>query len=208
MHEKEIIIDGIPLEEAKNVLIMLHGRGSSANDILGIADHLDLDNFAIMAPQATHSTWYPKSFMAPVQENEPWLLSALTNLKEIEEELIRQGFTSENIFFFGFSQGACLTLEYITRNAKKYGGAVAIIGGLIGNKIAPKNYTTSFEGTKIFIGTSNPDVHVPLERVEETVKILREKDAEVRLEIYNGFGHGINQEEIKIAKEILAPQAP
>ena len=83
MHEKEIIIDGIPLEEAKNVLIMLHGRGSSANDILGIADHLDLDNFAIMAPQATHSTWYPKSFMAPVQENEPWLSSALDLLKEI-----------------------------------------------------------------------------------------------------------------------------
>lgn len=203
MHEKEIIIDGKPLEEAKNVLIMLHGRGGSADDILGVADHLNLQDFAIMAPQATDNTWYPLSFMAPMQENEPFLSSALDNLKEIEEELINQGFASENIYFFGFSQGACLTLEYITRSARKYGGAVAIIGGLIGNRIATDNYSTSFEGTKIFIGTSNPDAHVPLERVEETVKILREKDADVRLEVYENLGHTICQEEIDIANSFI-----
>ena len=196
MHHKEFITSGKSLEEASRVLIMIHGRGANAEDILGIAEHLNAKDFALLAPQATNNTWYPYSFMAPPASNEPWLSSALSLLKEIVTDLVTKGFDRENIYFLGFSQGACLTLEFVTRNAAKYGGVVAFTGGLIGDKIYPENYSGNFSGTTIFIGSSDPDPHVPVERVNESSALLEKLNAQVTKKIYKEMGHTINQDEL------------
>src|SRR6476620_10467465 len=120
MHEKNILTAGKELDPKKNVLILLHGRGASAEDILTLANHLDVKDFTLLAPQATNNTWYPYSFLAPPAQNEPWLSSALALLKEMVQDLKSKGVPSEHIYFLGFSQGACLTLEFVTRNATKY----------------------------------------------------------------------------------------
>ena len=128
MHKKQFITAGKNLEDASKVLIMIHGRGASAEDILTLADHFEVNDFALIAPEATNHTWYPYSFLAPPSENEPWLSSALSLLKVIMDDLKAKGVRSENIFFLGFSQGACLALEFVTRNAEKYGGIAAFTG--------------------------------------------------------------------------------
>ena len=203
LHKNEFVYGGTPVEEADKALIMVHGRGGSAKDILQIADHLKIENFALAAPQAYNNSWYPMSFLAPEEQNQPWLDSALENLLTLERELNQKRISSENIYFFGFSQGACLTLEYTTRNAKKYGGVVAIIGGLIGDRINTGNYITDFAGTKIFLGTSDPDAHVPVERVEQTAEILQNKNAVVELRIHENAGHTILPEELGVANNFI-----
>lgn len=203
MHQKKIIYAGEPLIKAKNALIMLHGRGGSAADILSLAEYLVLDHYALLAPQATNNSWYPHSFMSPPSSNEPWLSSALRLLNEIVSDLGKEGLNKENIFFLGFSQGACLTLEFVTRNATKYGGIVAFTGGLIGDKIYSENYSGDFENTPVFIGTSHPDPHVPVERVYASTDILKHMNANVTQKVYNNMGHTINQDEIKFANELI-----
>lgn len=203
LHERKFIYGGTPIEEASKALIMLHGRGGFAEDILGLADELKIKDFALIAPQAYNNSWYPLSFMAPEEQNQPWLDSALQLLALLEKELNEKGIASENIYFFGFSQGACLTLEYVTRNAKKYGGVIAIIGGLIGEHINTGNYITDLEGTKIFLGTSDPDSHVPVERVEKTAEILKNKNAQVELRIHKEAGHVILPEELGVANNFI-----
>lgn len=203
MHTENIIKAGKPVEEAKKAMIMLHGRGASAEDILSLANYFPVSDFALLAPQATNNTWYPQSFLAPPAQNEPWLSSALDLLKKITDDLIKKGIARENIYFLGFSQGACLTLEFITRNAARYGGAVAFTGGLIGDKIYPENYSGSFDGTPVFIGSSNPDFHVPVERVYASTNILRNMGADVTEQIYNNMGHTINGDEIRLVNELI-----
>lgn len=204
LHEKNLKYAGTPVEKAKKVLIMIHGRGGFAEDILGLADHLKIDEeFALVAPQAYNNSWYPLSFMAPEEQNQPWLDSALELLHDLELELNKQGIPSENIYFFGFSQGACLALEYATRNAKKYGGIIAIIGGLIGKNVNTGNYITDFQKTPIYLGTSDPDSHVPLERVEQTAEILKNKNAEVEFRIYKDAGHVILPGELGVANNFI-----
>lgn len=203
LHVKDIRTGGKPLAEAKKVLILLHGRGGSAEDILSLAKHLQVQDFALLAPKATNHSWYPYSFMAPLEENEPWLSSALDLLSEIVEDLQQQGIPSEQVYFLGFSQGACLTLEFVTRNAKRYGGVVAFTGGLIGDKIYPQHYEGDFAGTPVFIGTSDPDAHVPVERVYATANILRDRHAAVTEKVYAGMGHTINQNEIDLANALV-----
>src|SRR4030095_5741774 len=127
---------------------------------------LALKHYALIAPQATNNTWYPFSFLALPQQNEPWLSSALSLLNEIVTDLNNENITTDHIYFVGFSQGACLILEFVTRNAKKYGGVVAFTGGLIGNKIYPENYKGNFENTSVFIGSGNPDSHITVQRVQ------------------------------------------
>jgi len=182
---------------------MLHGRGAHAQDILSLADYLDVQDFALIAPQATNNTWYPYSFLAPQAQNEPWLSSALSIMKDIIADLNQAGITNEHIYLLGFSQGACLTLEFAARNATKYGGIIAFTGGLIGDKIHPENYSGNFAGTPVFIGSSNPDFHVPVERVYATTNILKNMDAEVTEKIYNNMGHTINEDELQHANSIL-----
>ncbi|HRO47507.1 dienelactone hydrolase family protein [Agriterribacter sp.] len=202
-HKKNIVTAGIGIEEAKKALIMIHGRGGSADNILSLSDHLQVKDFALLAPQATNNTWYPFSFMAPPPQNEPWLSSAISLIKEVVNDVTGQGITAENIYFLGFSQGACLTLEFVTRNAQRYGGVVAFTGGLIGDKIYPGNYSGDFAGTPVFIGSSNPDPHVPVERVYATSNILKTMHAAVTEKIYNNMGHTINQDEIDLANTLV-----
>jgi len=203
MHQKKIVTAGKKLSEANKVLIMIHGRGGSAEDILSLASYLSVDDFALLAPQATNNTWYPYSFMAPPKQNEPWLSSALSLLQEVVQDVERAGIPSSNIYFLGFSQGACLTLEFVTRNAKQYGGVVAFTGGLIGDKIYPENYKGSFNNTLVFIGSSDPDMHVPVERVYATANIMKDMQADVTEKVYHNMGHTINQDEIDQANKLV-----
>ena len=199
MHKKTVVTSGRKLDEADKALIMIHGRGGSAEDILSIASYLAVSDYALVAPQATDNSWYPFSFLAPPKQNEPWLSSAITVINQVIHDVTSAGITTENIYLLGFSQGACLTLEFVTRNAKRYGGVVAFTGGLVGDKIYPENYKGSFAGTPIFIGTSNPDPHIPVQRVYATTNILKGMDAAVLEKIYDNMGHTINQDEIEKA---------
>jgi len=203
MHQKKIVTAGLELTEAKKALIMVHGRGGTAEDILSLADYLAVGDYALIAPQATNFTWYPYSFMANPKENEPWLSSALSLLKEVVTDIEAQGIAKENIYFLGFSQGACVTLEFTARNAARYGGVVAFTGGLIGDKIYRDQYTGDFAGTPVFIGTSDPDPHVPVQRVYATSNILKEMNAEVTEKVYAGMGHTISPDEIRQANDLV-----
>jgi phospholipase/carboxylesterase len=202
-HTFDIKTSGKPLEQAEKVLIMIHGRGGSAQDILSLSQYLNVEDYALLAPQATNGSWYPFSFIAPVEQNEPWLSSAIETVGKTVKTALDAGIKAENIYFFGFSQGACLSLEFLARNAQKFGGAVAIIGGVIGDKINRENYRGDFAQTPIFLGTSNPDFHVPVERVYATANILKEMNADVKEKVFTNFGHSINEEEIELANSIV-----
>jgi phospholipase/carboxylesterase len=203
MHTKKILTGGKKLSEAKKALIMIHGRGADANDIIGLSKYLAVSDFALLAPEATNNTWYPQSFLAPKSLNEPWLSSALSILKETVKDIVTAGIPESSIYFLGFSQGACLTLEYVAQNATKYGGVVAFTGGLIGDKIDRNNYKGDFAQTPVFIGTSNPDPHVPVERVYATSNILSEMNASVTHKVYENMGHTINNDEILLANSLI-----
>lgn len=203
MHEKRIFSAGKALNEAEKALVMVHGRGAFAEDILSLAGYFNIKDYALLAPQATNNTWYPYSFLAPPQQNEPWLSSALDILKQVEADILAAGISSNNIYFLGFSQGACLMLEFITRYAKKRGGAVAFTGGLVGDKIYKENYSGDFLQMPVFIGSSDPDVHVPVERVRETVTVLKNMHADVTVKIYPGMGHTISTDEIEKANTLI-----
>ncbi|RZK11782.1 MAG: phospholipase [Flavobacterium sp.] len=199
----ENITAGIPLKEAKKALIMIHGRGASSSDILSLSRHLNVTNFALIAPQAENHTWYPYSFLAPIPQNEPSLSKSLKTISDIVESIKQNRIENQHIYFLGFSQGACLALEFVTRNASKYGGVVAFTGGLIGDFLSKENYTGNFENTPVFIGTSDPDMHVPVERVNETEIIMTKMGASVTKKIYADMGHTISQDEIDLANQLI-----
>ena len=203
MHKKDIRVAGKNLEQAAKALIMLHGRGASAEDILGLASHLQLNDFALIAPQATQYTWYPYSFLVPPDQNQPWLDSAIDLITGIVSDINQAGITSDRIYFTGFSQGASLTLEYVARNGRKWGGVAAFTGGLIGDRIYTENYNGDFQGTPVFIGSSDPDPHVPVTRVRETTTQLRAMHASVHEKIYPNMGHTIQEDEIRLANELI-----
>jgi phospholipase/carboxylesterase len=202
-HEYKVITAGAKPQEAKGALILLHGRGSTAHNMIGLAHEFKTKDFAIYAPQATNHSWYPYSFLAPVQDNEPALSSALGVITQLVKQIEADGIPADQIYFAGFSQGACLTLEYITRNAKQYGGAVAFTGGLVGEELNLANYTGNFNSTPVLITTGDPDPHVPLSRVKESVKVISDMQADVTLKVYKGRPHTITQEEIDLANELV-----
>ena len=203
MHSKKIFTAGKPVNEAKKALVMIHGRGGTAEDILSLSEYLAVGDYALVAPSATNNTWYPNSFMASPANNEPWLSSALSVVKEVVADIETAGITKENIYFLGFSQGACLTLEFVTRNASRYGGVVAFTGGLIGDKIYRDNYKGDFAQTPVFIGTSDPDPHVPVQRVYATSNILKDMHAAVTEKVYPNMGHTISPDEIQQANDLV-----
>ncbi len=203
MHSKKIFTSGKDISEAKKVLIMIHGRGAFAEDILSLAGYFDLEDYALIAPQAENNTWYPYSFLAPPKQNEPWLSSALDVLSEVVADINKTGIKSEDMYFLGFSQGACLMLEFVTRNAKKWGGVIAFTGGLIGDKIYSENYTGDFLQTPVFIGTSDPDPHVPVERVYASSAIIKNMNAALTTKIYPGMGHTISKDEIDEVNKLI-----
>ncbi|WPQ61561.1 dienelactone hydrolase family protein [Chitinophaga sancti] len=202
-HQKNIVTAGVPLSQAKKALIMIHGRGAGAQDIISLATYLNVGDYALLAPQASGHTWYPYSFMAPVAQNEPGLSSAISILESIVADVIAAGIPASNIYFLGFSQGACLTLEYVTRHAQQYGGVVAFTGGLIGASLEMSNYKGDFAGTPVFIGSSDPDMHVPVTRVRESETIMKTMGADITVKVYPGMGHTVSQDEVETANALV-----
>lgn len=207
MHTLQYITAGKDLAAADKALVMIHGRGGSAADILLLADALPVSDFAQLAPEAAAHSWYPYSFMAPLSSNEPWLSSALGVLKHLVADIHSKGIPPEHLWFLGFSQGACLMLEFITRNATRYGGAAAFTGGLIGDRVYPQHYRGDFAGTPVFIGTGDPDPHVPVQRVHETVALLKTMNAAVTEKVYPGLGHTISGDELREASRLVLGRA-
>ncbi len=194
---------GAPVESARLAAIFVHGRGASAEDILGIAPELGADDVAYLAPQAANQTWYPYSFLAPIEKNEPWLTSALGLLATLVANLAGHGYGSERIVLLGFSQGACLSLEFAARNPRRYAAVVGLSGGLIGPPSTPRDYPGSLTGTPVFLGCSDIDPHIPLERVRETAGVLRRMGATVDERIYNGMGHTISGDELEAVRALV-----
>ncbi len=191
-------------KDARLAMILVHGRGASAEDILGLASELGRDDVAYLAPQAAGNTWYPYSFLTPLEKNEPGLTSALGVLGQLVSSLGDQGLPAERVGFLGFSQGACLSLEFAARNARRYAAVIGLSGGLIGPPGTPRTYPGHAGGTFVFLGCSDVDPHIPLERVQETAEVFRDLGAVVDERIYRGMGHTVNRDEIEAVRLILA----
>lgn len=202
-HQEQYITANAPANSSSGALVMIHGRGSTAQNIVGLARELHVKDMSIYAPQATNNSWYPYSFMAPAEQNQPALDSALEIIGLLVQQIITDGIAEDRIFFAGFSQGACLTAEYITRNARQYGGAVIFTGGLIGEQLIKTHYHGDFAHTPILVTTGNPDMHVPISRVQESVKIMKDMNASVTLKVFNDRPHTITQQEIDLANQLV-----
>jgi predicted esterase len=198
-----ILTAGDPLDKAGAAMVMLHGRGASAEDILEVATELKQPGFAYLAPQAAQNSWYPNSFIAPIPSNEPGLSSGLAVIASILAQLAGAGITPERTILLGFSQGACLTLEYTARNARRYGGLVGLSGGLIGPDGTPRNYAGSLQGTPVFLGCSDVDFHIPRQRVELTAEVLEQLGGNVTTRLYPNMGHTVNRDEILFVREMM-----
>lgn len=196
---------GRPLEEAQKVMIMVHGRGGSATDMLSLANHIQDKDFAFVAPEAQGNTWYPYSFLRPMEENEPYLSSALEVLAGLRARLQSDfNFKLPQIYWLGFSQGACLLLEFVARNPSEYGGIFGLSGGLIGPAETPRNYEGSFGNTPIFLGCSDRDSHIPKERVLESESVFQRMGADVTAKLYPNFPHSINEDELNVVNLLIA----
>jgi len=185
-------------------MVMVHGRGATAESILELARELRHAELAYVAPQAAGYSWYPYSFLAPLHQNEPGLSSGLARLGEVLSLLASAGIPPERTVLLGFSQGACLTLEFAARNARRYGGVAGLSGGLIGPPATPRSYPDSFAGTPVFLGCSDRDPHIPRERVDETAEVLRQMGAEVTERIYPALGHTVNEDELEHVRRMVA----
>lgn len=196
---------GKPLEKATKVMIMVHGRGGSASDILSLSSYIQDKDFAFIAPEAQGSTWYPYSFLRPLTENEPYLSSALEVLASLRGRLQADfNFKLPQIYWLGFSQGACLMLEFVARNAQEYGGVFGLSGGLIGPSETPRTYEGSLDNTPIFLGCSDHDLHIPKERVLESEEVFRRMGASVITKLYPNFPHSINEDELNVVNLLIA----
>ncbi len=203
-----ILQAGAPLDEARAAMVMVHGRGATAQSILWLQEDLKQPDFVYLAPQAAGNTWYPHSFLQPIPMNEPYLTSALTAISDVIERLNRAGFTHDRIMLLGFSQGACLALEYAARNARRYGGVVGLSGGLIGPDGISRNYAGSLEGTPVFLGCSDLDAHIPKARVIHSAEVLRMLEGQVTARLYPNMGHTINEDEIDFVRAMMAAVTP
>ena len=191
-----LVFGGLSPKNAAQAMVMVHGRGGSAHDILGLSTYLERKDLALLAPHAKGNSWYPYSFLAPRNNNEPGLSAGLELLQEACLYLNEQGIADDHIFFLGFSQGACLTCDFLASRAHRYAGAFLLSGGLIGDHIAEERYKGDFAGTPVFFGVTDRDPHVPLDRVEESASRYRQMGAAVKLEVYPGRPHSIYPEEI------------
>lgn len=203
MHDAPLILAGQPLATAAKALILLHGRGGSAADILSLARYLPVADYALLAPPATGHTWYPQSFLAPPALNEPYLTAALAAVGRAVALAARHGIAAENVYLLGFSQGACLTLEYAARHATRYGGVVAFTGGLLGDRLYPENYAGDLAGTPCLLASADPDPHVPAERVRASGALLTARGATVTEQITPGMGHTVTPQELALASQLI-----
>ena len=194
---------GEPLERAQAAMLMVHGRGATAEDILSLADQFAQPGFSYLAPQAVGNTWYPNRFLESLESNQPWLTSALLLLGDVLGQIIHAGIPAEHIMLLGFSQGACLALEFAARNARRYGGLVGYSGALIGPDDTPRDYQGSLAGTPVFLGCSDVDPHVPKGRVDESADVLRQLGGVVTERLYPNMEHTVNQDEIDFVREMM-----
>lgn len=194
MHE--VKTKGLPLDKARKAIILIHGRGATADSILSLSSYLNLTDYAILAPQANRNTWYPFGFMASDEGNSQALEASLETIDAVFQEILEAGISADQVILLGFSQGACLSLEYAARHAKRFGGIIAFTGGLIGEKINPKKYSGDFQGTPIFSGSSDRDFHVPASRIKDSAELLKAMGAEVTVKLFNDPDHTIRSEEI------------
>jgi predicted esterase len=194
---------GQPLDRAAAAMVLLHGRGGTAQGILSLAQELAHPGFAYLTPQATGNSWYPISFFAPIERNQPHLTSALAALSAVLDDLGEAGIPPEQTVLLGFSQGACLALEFAARHAHRFGGVVGLNGGLIGPPGTPLDYGGSLGGTPVFLGCSDPDPHIPKERVVESAGVLQHLGADVTVRLYPNLGHTVNQDELDAVRTIM-----
>ena len=194
---------GKALTEAKGALILVHGRGATAQSILALGNELAHPDLACPAPQAAGNTWYPHSFLMPLAQNEPYLSSALQRIGEVVAQIEAAGIRTERIILGGFSQGACLASEFVARNARRYGGLLVFSGGLIGPPGARREYSGSLADTPIFLGCSDVDFHIPKERVMESAEVFRRLGAQVTAKLYPNLGHTIIEDELLYARQIV-----
>jgi predicted esterase len=191
---------------ARVAVILVHGRGDSAAGILGLAEHFDVADVTWLAPQAAGGAWYPYSFLAPMDRNQPGLDSGLRKIDVLLADLGAAGVTPERVVLMGFSQGACLAQEYAARHARRYAAVVGLSGGLIGPPGTPRDYPGSFDGTPVFLGCSDVDSHIPVERVHESADVFRRMGAAVDERIYRGMGHTVNRDELDAVARLLEPR--
>ena len=202
-HGQPIRITGESPQSARAAMLMVHGRGARAEDILSIADQLAQPGFAYFAPQASENTWYPNRFLVPLADNEPWLSSALALVGDVLAQITNAGIPPERTMLLGFSQGACLTLEFAARSARRYGGVVGLSGALIGPDDTPRDYAGSLAGTPVFLGCSDVDFHVPKERVSETAEVFEKLGGDVTKRLYPNLDHSVNQDEIDFVRSMM-----
>lgn len=203
-HGQPLFQSGAELDHARAAMVMLHGRGANAQSILWLADELQQPDFVYVAPQAAGSSWYPYSFLQPIQSNEPYLTSALETVGDVVGRLNAAGFPDEHIILLGFSQGACLATEYAARNARRYGGVVGLSGGLIGPEGMPRNYQGTLDGTPVFLGCDEVDAHIPKHRVQHTAEVMRLLDGQVTSKLYRNMGHTISDDEITHVRDMMS----
>jgi predicted esterase len=189
-------------------MIMMHGRGATAQDILTLTADLHWPGFVYLAPQAAGNAWYPNSFLMPIASNEPALSSGLAVITSLLDQLAQLGIPAERTILLGFSQGACLSLEYTARNARRYGGVVGLSGGLIGPDSTPRDYPGSLEGTPVFLGCSDIDPYIPKGRVEQTAEVLRLLGGNVTARLYPHMDHTVNRDELRFVQGMMASVLP
>jgi len=205
VHQGQPVVPaGTDLGEATAGTVLVHGRGATARSIADLGREVHADGMAFLAPQAAGNEWYPNSFLAPVEANEPNLSSALEAVGDVLAEFADAGIPTERVVLAGFSQGACLASEYAARHPDRYGGVVALSGGLIGPEGTDFEYAGSLEGTPAFLGCSDVDPHIPVERVHETAAVLEELEADVTERIYEGMAHTVNEDELGFVRELVA----
>jgi phospholipase/carboxylesterase len=198
-----VLYAGVPLAEAAGAVILLHGRGGTAEDILSLAAEFDVRQLAYVAPEAAGNSWYPFSFLSPIEKNEPWLGSALRKVQTTIGSVEEAGIVAEKIVLCGFSQGACLATEYVARHARRYGGLIAFAGGLVGPPEADLSHPGDLAGTPVFFGSADPDPHVPWKRVQHSADVLAEMGASVTAKRQEGRPHTITHEDIEFAKKLI-----
>lgn len=195
---------GAELSSARLGMILLHGRGATAGDILALANEIEGSGVAYLAPQAANRTWYPYSFLEPIARNEPGLTSGLAVIAQLLETLDDEGLPAEQVMLLGFSQGACLAMEFAARHARRYAGLIGLSGGLIGPSVERERYQGSLEGAPIFLGCSDVDPHIPRERVEETAEVMQALGGQVTKRLYPNMPHTVNRDEIDVINEMLS----
>jgi predicted esterase len=202
---QEVLRGGAPLSEAATALVLIHGRGATAEDIYGLGEEVSAGilGVALFAPRAAGNAWYPQRFLAPLAQNEPYLTSALSVVKNLVGEITRGGVGFDKIVLIGFSQGACLSLEFAARNVRRYGGIVGLSGALIGPPGKPRELAGDFSGTAVYLGCSDRDAHIPLSSVEESAAIFEGMGARVTKSIFKGMGHTVNAEELAVVQGVV-----